>query len=189
MKEMNRGLAALCAVMMSLAPVEVRADTERQGPNDELSCLARAIYFEARGEPVFGQVAVGRVILNRVASEAYPDSICAVVYENADRLNACQFSFACDGQPDRIRDHRSWGRILERAAILINGWRECMRGTVSTGLLSVSTHYHATYVSPRWADDMIRTGRIGRHLFFYEERVGGLMLAGDDVADRQVRKS
>ena len=62
-----------------------------------LECLARAIYFEARGEPVSGKIAVGRVILNRVESKACPDSICEVVYENAHLRNRCQFSFACDG--------------------------------------------------------------------------------------------
>jgi spore germination cell wall hydrolase CwlJ-like protein len=152
---------------------------------DELSCLARGIYFEARGEPVSGQFAVGRVILNRVNSPAYPDTVCGVVYQNAHRKNACQFSFACDGIQDRIDDFDSWGRILERAATLLVRRSECSRITASTGLISISTNYHATYVSPRWAKALVRTGRIGQHIFYYEERVGDVKLASDGtVADR-----
>jgi spore germination cell wall hydrolase CwlJ-like protein len=113
----------------------------------KLECLARAIYFEARGEPVSGKIAVGRVILNRVESKAYPDSICGVVYENAHMRNRCQFSFACDGQPDVITETSKWEEILAYAQDLLACESKC--GT-SAGLWA-STHYHADYVSPSWA--------------------------------------
>src|SRR5215475_10421449 len=96
---------------ISLAPKgEVNADNqraqtpaERLGLFDEKSraksekCLAEAVYFEARGEAVRGQIAVAQVILNRAFSGKYPDTVCGVVYQNKHRYNACQFSFACDG--------------------------------------------------------------------------------------------
>jgi spore germination cell wall hydrolase CwlJ-like protein len=169
--------ALSASVFPALADGEVTVE-------DELSCLARGIYFEARGEPVRGQFAVGRVILNRVNSPAYPDTVCGVVYQNAHRENACQFSFTCDGIPDRIDDFDSWGRILERAATLLVRRSECSRTTASTGLIAISTNYHATYVSPRWAKELLRTGQIGQHIFYYEERVGDVKLASDGTLGR-----
>ena len=78
-----------------------RTPAERLGLTGEArekseKCLTNAIYFEARGEPVRGQMAVAQVIMNRVFSGYYPDSVCGVVYQNANRRNRCQFSFACD---------------------------------------------------------------------------------------------
>jgi hypothetical protein len=68
----------------------------------ELWCMASAIYFEARGESYRGQVAVGQVVMNRVAHRLYPDTICAVVFQNQSKRNACQISFACDGIPEKV---------------------------------------------------------------------------------------
>jgi spore germination cell wall hydrolase CwlJ-like protein len=82
-------------VRVTAAPVDPQAYQRRQA-----QCLARAIYFEARSEPVDGQFAVARVVLNRTESGHYPDTICRVVYQNARLKDRCQFSFACDGQPD-----------------------------------------------------------------------------------------
>ena len=79
-------------------------------------CLANAIYFEARGEPVRGQIAVAQVVMNRVFSGYYPDDVCGVVYQNSHRHLACQFTFACDGIPDRDRRARRLGaRQRDRA--------------------------------------------------------------------------
>ena len=72
-------------------------------------CLTDAIYFEARGESVRGQIAVAQVIMNRVFSGYYPNNVCGVVYQNANRHMACQFSFACDGIPDRVNEPAAMG--------------------------------------------------------------------------------
>ena len=77
----------------------------------EVKCLATAIYFEARGEPERGQIAVAQVVLNRLKNPAYPNTICAVVYQNKNKRNACQFSFACDGIPDRITNRTAWSVV------------------------------------------------------------------------------
>ena len=82
----------------------------------EMNCLAKAIYFEARGEPVKGQQLVAQVVLNRVDSEYYPDTICDVVYQNDHLKNACQFSFACDDVPDRIDEAAAY-RLAKKIAI------------------------------------------------------------------------
>lgn len=135
---------------------------------DELECLATAIYHEARGEPARGQLVVGRVILNRVASRYYPDTICEVVYQNVHMRNRCQFSFACDGIPKRVTEKRVWRDIERRAEWLLNcvGENDCEESK-RHGEIWTSTHYHADYVHPFWADVLARTGRIGRHIFYY----------------------
>jgi spore germination cell wall hydrolase CwlJ-like protein len=130
----------------------------------ELDCLARGIYFEARGESIRGQLAVGRVILNRVKSKAYPDTVCEVVYQNKNRHNRCQFSFACDGKPDTIKERAEWGVILMHAAWLLASDLDDR----STRLVRFATHYHADYVSPHWSRVLVLAGRIGHHLFYYD---------------------
>ncbi len=125
----------------------------------EKQCLATAIYFEARGEPQRGQIAVAQVILNRAQSSDYPDTICGVVYQNKNRRNACQFSFACDGKPDTIKEKRAWAVAKEIA-------EEVIAGEVGVAAVADATHYHASSVSPRWAPRLRRLARIGHHIFY-----------------------
>jgi hypothetical protein len=129
----------------------------------EFNCMATAIYFEARGESYNGQVAVGQVVLNRVAHRLYPDTICDVVYQNKHRRNACQFSFACDGIPERVYEMKAWAQAEEIA-----------RGVISGDLylteVGYATHYHANYVKPRWAPRMKRLTKIDHHIFYRFKR-------------------
>jgi len=125
----------------------------------EQHCLASGIYFEARGEPVKGQAAVAQVILNRVRNPAYPNTICAVVYQNKRWRNRCQFSFACDGLRDRVRSRRHWS-IAEDVGMAVTA------GKIWLEQVGSATHYHATYVRPKWARTMKRVGRIGLHVFY-----------------------
>lgn len=134
----------------------------------QLRCLAEGIYFEARGEPWRGQLAVGRVILNRVSSKHYPNTICGVVYQNSHLHNRCQFSFACDGKADRIRDAKVWFSVRGYAAWLLANRpneREVSEYRVLASL-QTATHYHADYVRPNWAKHFELTARIGRHIFY-----------------------
>ena len=121
-------------------------------------CLAEAIYFEARGEPVPGQVAVAEVILNRVDSDRYPNSICAVVNQGTGRLHACQFSYTCDGLPETITEPRAWDRAGKIARLLMDGHDRV--------LTAEATHYHADYVDPYWAKVYPQTAQVGRHIFY-----------------------
>lgn len=125
----------------------------------EQRCLTAGIYFEARGESVRGQAAVSQVILNRVRNPHYPDSICGVVYQNKKWRNRCQFSFACDRITDRVNDQARWD-VAEYVA------REITAGRIWLPEVGSSTHYHATYVNPKWADKMKRVGKIGLHIFY-----------------------
>jgi hypothetical protein len=122
-------------------------------------CLAEAIYHEARGESERGQMAVAQVVLNRVMSGRYPDNVCAVIYQNRHRRNRCQFSYACDGAPDTIRDVRAW-ELASRIA------DDAIAGRAFLNEIGDSTHYHATYVAPRWRRALNRTQRIGTHIFY-----------------------
>jgi len=136
----------------------------------QLRCLAEGMYFEARGEPWRGQLAVGRVILNRVASGNYPNTICGVVYQNSHLHNRCQFSFACDGKADSVGNATVWYRVRGYAAwLLANNPNDRDRsGYQVLASLESATHYHADYVVPHWAKFFELTTRIGRHIFYID---------------------
>lgn len=122
-------------------------------------CLAEAIYFESRGEPRRGQVAVAQVVVNRVFSGYYPADICGAVYQNAHRKLACQFTFACDDVKDVVREPAMWTQANEIAADMLDG---------KLWLSSVgrATHYHASWVNPSWVSEMQMLDRIGVHTFY-----------------------
>jgi spore germination cell wall hydrolase CwlJ-like protein len=143
------------------------ADSSAARHAREARCLAKAIYFEARGEPVEGQFAVARVVLNRAADRRFPDTICEVVYQNSALLHRCQFSFACDGEPDEPEDHTAWALARGMAEALLLAERPL----VSHRVLS-ATHYHADYVEPWWAPKLRHAGQVGRHIFYVRPRHG-----------------
>ncbi len=130
---------------------EARAKAEK--------CLANAVYFEARGEPVRGQIAVAQVVINRVFSPFYPDNVCGVVYQNANRRNACQFTFACDGIPDVVTEPDAWLRAKRIA-------RDMLDGKLWLPEIAKSTHYHAYWVHPDWVAEMRKISHIGVHTFY-----------------------
>lgn len=129
----------------------------------EMWCLATAIYFESRGEKYRGQVAVGQVVMNRVKHRLYPDTICGVVFQNQQRRNACQFSFACDGIPERVTEQKSWKQAQEIAKGIVDG-------SLYLSEVGYATHYHATYVYPHWAPRMKKVTKIGLHVFYQFKR-------------------
>ena len=144
------------AVQLGLAG-EARAAAEQ--------CLARAIYFEARGEVVRGQIAVAQVVLNRAFSRFYPRDICGVVYQNAHRKFACQFSFACDGEGEEVNNMTAWDRALRIA----NG---ALDGKLWLPEIGKATHYHARWVHPWWVRTMKKVHELGVHTFYRPLRWG-----------------
>ncbi len=122
-------------------------------------CLANAIYFEARSEPIRGQMAVAQVVINRVFSGFYPNDVCGVVYQNAHRHLSCQFTFACDGKSKAITDRRHWA-VASRIA------RQTLDGQIYVPEVGKSTHYHAAYVRPNWVREMRKLVRYGLHSFY-----------------------
>jgi spore germination cell wall hydrolase CwlJ-like protein len=125
----------------------------------EQACLAEAIYFEARSESLRGQAAVAQVVLNRVRNPAYPGSICDVVYQNRHWLNACQFSFACDGRRHRVTEPKYY-KTAQDIAMAVTA------GKIFLPEVGSSTHYYAAYVRPGWARYMKKMTRIGLHIFY-----------------------
>ena len=128
-------------------------------------CLADAVYFESRDEPVRAQMAVAQVVLNRVFSPFYPKTVCDVVYQNAHRHLACQFTFACDGKRDVVTEPDAWERAKKIA-------RDTLDGKLWMPDVAKSTHYHDWWARPNWIGEMRRMDRLGG-LIFYRPRNWG----------------
>lgn len=125
-------------------------------------CLSEALYFEARGESVKGMFAVGEVIMNRVKSSRYPNSLCGVINQGTGRKFACQFTYTCDGKAEKISEPRAFARVAKVARILVDG--------DAPALTNGATHYHTKAVRPSWAHVFPRTTTIGFHHFYRETR-------------------
>jgi hypothetical protein len=128
-------------------------------------CLAEAVYFESRGETKRGQIAVAQVVMNRVFSGFYPNDVCGVVYQNAHRHLACQFTFACDNVKDVVNEPEMWDQAKQIA-------RDMLDGKFWLTDVGKSTHYHASWVYPWWVRTMRKLSRIGVHTFYRPHRWG-----------------
>jgi spore germination cell wall hydrolase CwlJ-like protein len=143
----------------------VKTPAERLGLVDEKSraksekCLTEVIYFEARGEAVRGQIAVAQVVLNRAFSGKYPETVCGVVYQNKHRHLACQFTFACDNNPDVVKEPDMWERAKKIAKAMLDG-------QLWLPEVAKSTHYHAYWVRPSWVSEMKKMYKTGVHTFY-----------------------
>ena len=149
-----------CIVLMSILFMSQRAWSSDM---DEVGCLAEAIYFEARGEDIIGMIAVGQVIINRVNDERFDDTICSVVhaghyYENYPIRNRCQFSYWCDGKPERYGDIKAFEMVMIATQSILDNIR--IEG------LDYATHYHASHITPYWSQAFKRVRQIGGHIFY-----------------------
>jgi spore germination cell wall hydrolase CwlJ-like protein len=126
-------------------------------------CLAQAVYFEARGEPMEGQAAVARVIMNRVGDARYPSTICGVVFQHHRSVSGCQFHFACDGLPERPRDLAAWDRANRIAYLVRENWLPDPIGDAK--------YFHALSVGkPDWTQRLVRIASVGSHVFYSDRR-------------------
>jgi hypothetical protein len=131
----------------------VLAFTGTQTSDREMECLANAVYFEARSEPIEGQLAVAEVVMNRAASGRYPTDLCAVITQKA------QFSFIRRGRfPRADRGSEAWRKAVAISSIA--------RQKLAASLPSSCLWYHATYVSPKWGKHLTRQTQIGLHIFY-----------------------
>ncbi|WP_299691327.1 cell wall hydrolase [uncultured Tateyamaria sp.] len=126
--------------------------------NAHWRCLSEALYFEARGETVKGQFAVAEVIMNRVKSARFPGNVCGVINQGTGRKYQCQFTYTCDGYPERISEPRAWDRVSKIARAVLDGR--------APELTEGATHYHTTAVRPRWSRVYTHTASIGVHRFY-----------------------
>jgi spore germination cell wall hydrolase CwlJ-like protein len=149
----------LCVAVIFTSPsVNVHALDNQ----DELRCLALAIYHEARGETARGQTSVGYVIINRVTSDRWPNTICQVVWQKryVKRIGRYvgQFSWTNDGRSDVPRDEQAWIRAQNIAlAVLQKRAINVIRG---------STHYHHTSIKPWWRRHFALYKTVGKHVFY-----------------------
>lgn len=164
-------------LLMGLAVGQARGE-EQVSQDQELYCMAEAIYFESGNQPFVGKMAVAEVILNRVQHIGYPDTVCKVVHQgpvkeswktkqnpdlpDSDRIYyprkwKCQFTYYCDGKSDEITESDTWEESLNAAYLMFDG-----RVTVVEG----ATHYHATYVKPHWASQLRKVVQIQDHVFY-----------------------
>jgi len=146
----------LIPLIILLIPATAKADAQ--------TCMAQAMYFEARSQGVLGMLAVGVVIRNRVDHPAYPATVCKVIKQGrlSDgqlRLNQCQFSYFCDGKPEIPTDQEAWTTARSLARIVLDS-RLTLQG------LENATHYHATTVQPTWARRFRPCKQIGEHIFY-----------------------
>ena len=165
----------------SSSAVEYNLISEKDTP--EIYCLAQNILFEASTEPVAGKIAVGLVVLNRVNDTRYPNTICEVVkqgpiYESWKTRNnpdlkpdervyfpvkhRCQFSWYCDGKSDKIRPTENWYKSQIVALQLMDG--------KFNGVIEGATHYHASWVFPKWRHTLTYIAQVGDHLFYRWEK-------------------
>ncbi|MGH7022200.1 MAG: cell wall hydrolase [Caulobacteraceae bacterium] len=126
---------------------------------DPLTCLAQAVYFEARSESKAGQRAVAQVVINRTHLPQYASSVCGVVYQGAARATGCQFTFVCDGSLRDPSDLGAWDRAVGIA-------KDALAGYVDKPMLG-ATHYHAAWMTPYWASELRRIRRIGGQIFYH----------------------
>ena len=133
---------------------ELVAETPTDGAlSEELRCLAGAIYFESRGEPLTGQLAVAKVVINRAESRLFPSSYCGVVTQRA------QFSFVKNGRiPEARTSSTAWRKAKALARIAHQGLWDSEAGD--------SLYFHAKYVRPSWSRKKIATATIDTHIFY-----------------------
>jgi len=140
-----------------ITPAEARAvDPQGQKPlDDSLTCLARTIYWEAKGEA--GMTAVASVVMNRLAAPSFPTTVCAVVTQGRENAT-CQFSWWCDGRPDDVEEPQVYDEAMEIARRALNRQIEDPTGG--------AVNFHLDTVHPEWADAFVKTATIGAHVFY-----------------------
>lgn len=145
----------------------VEAEQYTQGSNlyvEDVTCLADTVYFEARSENILGQLAVAQVVMNRVFSSNGLETVCDVVYKGkmskSGRMikNKCQFSFYCDGKPERIHDIEGYNQSSAVAALSMSG--------VYIQGLEEATSFHAVGSKPKWVQKKVFLRRVGNHMFY-----------------------
>jgi spore germination cell wall hydrolase CwlJ-like protein len=149
---------ALMVQAVLRGPVETATPSEPQLDQHQRNCMAQAIYYEARGETQQGQVAVGEVVMNRMRSGLYPNTVCGVVYQGASLKTGCQFTFTCDGSMAILPRGRAWVQAQHLASAVMLGY--------TRPITQHATHYHTTAVNPSWSGQLIETTQIGSHIFY-----------------------
>lgn len=153
--------ALVLGLIVAIFTLALQAVYARQDDRRNLTCLARNVYFEARGEPVAGQYAVAEVTMNRKASGRYPNTVCGVVYQkNWDPLRQRYVGAFSWTEFDSLPNPKGerWLLAWEVAEAVYYG-REAP-------VLENAMYFHATYIKPDWARGKRPLARIGGHVFY-----------------------
>ena len=165
--------------MLIMTPIDMGKDyNEHLQDVGQAKCLADNMYFEARNQGTAGITAVSNVVLNRVRSDMYPNTICEVVRQGPHReswrkngvyhpvKHRCQFSWYCDGKSDEIPsfDGDIFQLIYEYAELYLRP------DVILIDITDGATHYHADYVFPEWRKSKTKTVEIGDHIFYRWEK-------------------
>lgn len=167
------------AAVSTIASFDQRHLDKAENVAAEFQCMSEAVYYEARSESTEGQLAVAEVIANRVRDHRYPNTVCDVVYQGATRTTGCQFTFTCDGAMDRKPVGERWRKAQLVASHVLMDVNEPRTGA--------ATHYHATYVNPVWNSGLIRTSRIGQHIFYRFPQGGEWAQVRTAMAERRAK--
>jgi len=171
MQRLNAATPIISGALRPIGAFAFRPNTDGDRRR-ALRCLTQAIYYEAALEPRNGQEAVAQVVLNRVRDPNFPATVCGVVYQGAERVTGCQFSFTCDGSLARAPVAWAWNQAEDVARAALGGHVADWVGT--------ATHYHADYVMPWWAPTLAKVNQVGAHIFY--RWIGS---SGDTAAFRQ----
>jgi len=163
------GLIGIAVVLIYDLKAHEYPEARLTGLTDQSTCMAEAIYFEAGNQPLVGKMAVGSVIMNRVRSTRYPNTICDVVHQGPVReswkkdgtfypiRHKCQFSYWCDGKTDTPQSGSiTWKESVYAAQESVN----------IIDYLQGATNYHAYYVTPNWSHHMQKVVEIEDHIFY-----------------------
>lgn len=156
------------SIVIGLLSVAV-SDFVSKRNSEEIQCLAKNVYFESRGESFMGQVAVAYVTINRTRDKHFPNEICGVVKQAKTHKvkgvyvpikHKCQFSWFCDGKPDRVADVVTYRKIEWLSVFLYYLQSDKLDPTEG------AVFYHNTSVKPTWSDSYVKTIQIGEHIFY-----------------------
>lgn len=153
-------LAVRATVMLLALPASMAVDAmaaEGTAQDDQRTCLALTVYWEAKNEGREGMIAVGWVVLNRQQNADFPATVCEVVYQGGE-TPPCQFSWWCDGRSDRPREAENWALALEVAELLL---REPPPDPTGGALF-----FHNTGIDVPWTLERTRTTQVGNHVYY-----------------------
>ena len=155
--DFNRQNSSLNQTYTLQEPIRQRSFVQKVS-EEEFQCMAEAIFFEARGEPLAGKYAVGEVIMNRVHSKQFPNTICGVVKQGGTKRHQCHFSYYCDGLSEKITEPGAFAKIMKISRDVI--YEEFSPAT--NGAL----FFHSVHVNPSWSKIFTQTTKIGLHKFY-----------------------
>lgn len=164
------------ATVLSISPVSEANASDNVWLDQQIECMAQNVYHEARSQGTAGRLAVMAVTSNRVQDHRYPNTVCEVVKQGPHRpswkgtgelipvRHRCQFSWYCDGKPDKVHNLKTYNEIRDLSALVVRGDIKVI--DITEG----ATHYHADYVSPAWAKTKTKTIEIEDHIFYRWEK-------------------